>query len=105
DRPAAAPTAPPVRAAAGILVDIDSGTILWQRNAHDSLPPASTIKLPPALVILDNFKLDTRITVTPRALQQASDETKMGLKPGEQLSVQELLTGMLTVSANDAADA
>ena len=105
DRPPAVSTAPAVRAAAGILVDIDSGTILWQRNAHDSLPPASTIKLLTALVILDNFKLDKRITVAAGALQQASDESKMGLKQGEQLSVEELLTGMLTVSANDAADA
>ncbi len=97
-------TQPDVPAAAGILVDMDTGTILWQRNEHQKLPPASTIKVLTALVALNNFELDKPVTVTSDALFQAGDETKMYLKPGQVLTAQELLTGMLTVSANDAAD-
>ncbi len=99
--PAAPP--PPMNAAAGILVDIDTGEILWQENPHKALPPASTTKVMTALVVLENFSPGQLVTITPDALNQQWDETRMGLKAGEQLTVRELLTGMLLVSANDAA--
>jgi D-alanyl-D-alanine carboxypeptidase (penicillin-binding protein 5/6) len=94
---------PEINAGAGILVDVDTGRILWQLNDHAPLPPASTIKMLTALVVLDNFSPDRSITATPDALNQAWDETKMGLKTGMTLSMRELLTAMLMVSANDAA--
>lgn len=95
---------PHVSARAGILVDLDTRTVLWEHDANDEVPPASTIKLLTAMVALENFSPDQMITVTQDALGQAGDETKMGLKAGQQLSVADLLTGLLTVSANDAAD-
>jgi len=89
----------------GILVDVDSRTILWNNHAHVPMPPASTTKIVTSLVALHNFAPTKPVTITPDALHQDSDETKMGLAPGETLSVEELLGGMLTVSANDAATA
>jgi D-alanyl-D-alanine carboxypeptidase (penicillin-binding protein 5/6) len=104
--PAAPAAAPPlIHALAGILMDVDTGTILWQHDAHAELPPASTTKVLTALVALENFKPAQRVTVTAAALHQDWDESKMGLKAGETLTVQELLTGMLLVSGNDAATA
>ncbi|GAC1571480.1 MAG: hypothetical protein NVS3B18_04630 [Candidatus Dormibacteria bacterium] len=94
-----------VHAAAGILVDIDSNTILWQQNAHAQLPPASTTKILTALVALANFNPSQEVTVTPAAVHLAWDETRMGLLAGQTLTVQELMTGMLLVSGNDAAAA
>jgi D-alanyl-D-alanine carboxypeptidase len=97
--------APPVvTARGGILVDIDSNTILWQQNAHAHLPPASTAKVLTALVALENLDLSQPVTVTPDAVHLAWDESRMGLTSGETLTVRELLTGMLLVSANDAAN-
>ena len=96
---------PAINAAAGILVDIDTGEILWERNPHQALPPASTTKVMTALLVLENYAPDHLLTVTPDALGQQWDETKMGLRAGEKLTVQELLTGMMLVSANDAASA
>jgi len=89
----------------GILVDADSRTILWDNHSHLPMPPASTTKIVTSLVALNNFPPDKQVTITPDALTQADDETKMGLSPGETLSVEGLLSGMLTVSANDAATA
>lgn len=100
--PAAQP--PPNDAAAGILVDLDSHRILWQRNPHEQLPPASTIKLLTSMVVLENFNVNRPITATPGALFAAGDETTMHIDPGETLTVQELMTGLLMVSANDAAN-
>jgi serine-type D-Ala-D-Ala carboxypeptidase (penicillin-binding protein 5/6) len=102
--PATTAATPPVmHALAGILVDIDTGAIIWGHDAHAELPPASTTKILTALVALENFTPAQRVTVTAPALHQAWDETKMGLKAGETLTMQELLTGMLLVSGNDAA--
>jgi D-alanyl-D-alanine carboxypeptidase len=100
-----AASAPVIHALAGILVDIDTGTILWQQDAHTELPPASTTKILTALVALENFPPTQRVTVTAAALHQAWDESRMGLKAGETLTIRELLTGMLLVSGNDAATA
>jgi serine-type D-Ala-D-Ala carboxypeptidase (penicillin-binding protein 5/6) len=100
------PVKPPViKASAAILVDPDTGRILWQLNAHQRLAPASTIKMLTALLVLENFNPERLVTITASALTQAPDESKMFLHAGQTLSVRELLTGLLTVSANDAAEA
>ena len=95
--------APAIEASAGILVDIDSGQILWELNPHQARPPASTVKTLTALVALENFPAAMQVTVSPAALTQAGDETKMGLRAGDRLTVAQLLSGMLMVSGNDAA--
>jgi D-alanyl-D-alanine carboxypeptidase (penicillin-binding protein 5/6) len=101
-----APARPPViPAAGGILVDLDSGAILWQHDAHAQLPPASTTKILTALVALENFGPTQVVTVTPASLHQAWDETRMGIAAGQRYTVDELVTGMLMVSGNDAATA
>ena len=97
--------APGVQADAGILIDVDSGAILWARNPHLAHAPASTTKVLSALVALENFPADQVVTITSEALFQAGDETKMGLVAGNRMTVTELLDGMMMVSANDAADA
>jgi D-alanyl-D-alanine carboxypeptidase len=105
DAPTGRAQPPTVTAAAGILVDIDSNSILWQQNAHAELPPASTTKILSALVALENFNTSRDVTVTAAAVALAWDESRMGLRAGETLTVEELLTGMLLVSGNDAANA
>ena len=97
--------APGLQAATGILVDADTRTILWENNPHQGMPPASTTKIVSSLVALKNFATDRPVTITDAALHQDPDETKMGLQPGQTFTVEELLSGMLTVSANDAATA
>jgi D-alanyl-D-alanine carboxypeptidase (penicillin-binding protein 5/6) len=97
--------APVIVGSSGILVDLDRNLILWEGHAHERRAPASTTKMMTAFVALDNFPLDQVITVTPAAAARDSVETRLGLLPNEKLTVRELLTGMLMVSANDAADA
>ncbi len=89
----------------GILVDIDRDIILWAGHEHERRAPASTAKMMTSLVALENFPLDQVVTVSPAAAGRDVVETRMGLLPNEKLTVRELLTGILTVSANDAADA
>ncbi len=97
--------APAIKATAGILVDIDTGEILWERNPHMAMAPASTTKIMTALVALNNFSPDEVVTVSAASLHQQYDETRMAIHAGEQFTVRELVTGMMMVSANDAATA
>jgi serine-type D-Ala-D-Ala carboxypeptidase (penicillin-binding protein 5/6) len=97
--------APPMRAYTGILVDLDTGEILWARQPDLGVPPASLTKVLTTLVALENFSPDQAVTVTQDALGQSKADTLMGLTAGETLTVQELLEGMLLPSGDDAASA
>lgn len=97
--------APAVAADTGILVDLDTRSIIWERNPHLAHAPASTTKLVSTLVALVNFAPERQVTITADALHQAGDETVMGIKAGETYAVADLLAGMLLISGNDAATA
>ena len=97
--------APPMRARAGILVDMDTGAILWAKQPDVQLAPASLTKVLTSLVALENFSPDQAVTITPDALGQSSADTLMHLKAGQTLTVEELLDGMLLPSGDDAASA
>jgi len=92
---------PAVTAQAALLADARTGAILFQRNAHQRLAPASTTKLMTALLALERGDLADMVTVPPAALTVG--EASMGLVAGETLTLEELLYGLLLVSANDAA--
>jgi D-alanyl-D-alanine carboxypeptidase (penicillin-binding protein 5/6) len=97
--------APAILASSAILVDLDRGTVMWSIDPHARRAPASTAKLVSALVALENFTPDQAITISPEAADSDPVETRMELLNGERLSARELLSGMLTISANDAARA
>jgi serine-type D-Ala-D-Ala carboxypeptidase (penicillin-binding protein 5/6) len=97
--------APAIRGRSGILVDLDTGEILWQKLPNLEVAPASLTKVLTALVALENFDPSQEVTVTSDALGQSADDTLMGLKAGQTLTVEELLEGMLLPSGDDAASA
>ncbi len=92
----------PIFSAQSVLaVDIDSGVILYEKSPDLALLPASTTKIITALVAMDFYPLDMPLTV---GLLQI-DGQKMSLVPGEVITVENLLYGLLVYSANDAAEA
>ncbi len=97
--------APSIRGRSGILIDLDTGEILWQKMPNLELAPASLTKVLTALVALENFEPSEEVTVTSDALGQSAADTRMGLKAGQTLTVEELLDGMLLPSGDDAASA
>lgn len=91
----------PILSAQGVLVvDLSSGVSLYEKNPDTALLPASTTKIITALVSLDSYKLDDILTVGKFKI----DGQKMGLFPGEEMRVEDLLYGLLVYSANDAAE-
>ena len=96
-------TRPIVNAKAALVVDLDSETILYIKNDTEQLPIASLTKIMTALIILENHSLDEIVTIAGEATQVGG--STMYLSTNEQISVENLLKGMLMQSGNDAATA
>jgi D-alanyl-D-alanine carboxypeptidase (penicillin-binding protein 5/6) len=97
--------APPVRAYGAVVMDATTGQLLMGVNAHRRLPMASTTKIMTALLALQMGKLTDRITVPAGSFNFEPDATVMGLRPGEVVTLNDLLYGLLLPSGADAADA
>jgi serine-type D-Ala-D-Ala carboxypeptidase (penicillin-binding protein 5/6) len=89
-------------APAWIVADLDSGRILAGRDQYVTHPPASTIKVLLALVVLDELPLDA--TVVADEADAKTECNCAGVKAGHTYTTQELLDGLLLVSGNDAAN-
>ena len=89
-----------VSATAAILLDADTGEVLYEKNADRRMLIASTTKILTALVALSAAPLQKEITVTADHMVEGSS---MYLKPGEKVTVEQLLYGLLLCSGNDAA--
>lgn len=102
----AAPACPPVSAASALLMEQETGTILYEQNAHAHLEPASVTKVMTLLLImeaLDSGRIakEDMVTVSPYAAGMGGSQVY--LEAGEQMSVHELLKCIAVSSANDAA--
>jgi D-alanyl-D-alanine carboxypeptidase (penicillin-binding protein 5/6) len=86
-----------------LIADLDSGQVLAEQNGYAVTPPASTIKVLLALVVLDELNLDDAVVATPA--DTAVECNCVGLKPGRSYTARQLLEGLLLVSGNDAANA
>lgn len=88
-------------AKAAVLIHAESGEVLYAHDADAPLPMASTTKLMTALVVLRRCELSEPVTVSENAA--GVEGSSMYLRQGEELSVEELLYGLLLASGNDAA--
>ena len=94
---------PATRSRAGVLQDHQSGAVLWQWNADQSLPMASVTKLMTALVALETLSPDDVVLIPQAAIDVPAGYVRMGLKAGQKVQVRTLLYGALLPSGNDAA--
>ena len=96
-----------IMAEAGIVMDMDSGAILYGQNIHLTYPPASITKILTALIVLENCNLDDTVTFSTTAVNQveADSGNKISVVAGDELSVEDCLYSMLLVSCNQAANA
>ncbi len=96
------PMNPGVQAKAAYCVNLANNETLISKNADERLPIASLTKLVTALVTLDHMPLDKEITI-PDDIKKVP-KSVVGLKPGDTLTVRDLLHGMLISSGNDCAE-
>ncbi len=96
------PPVPPIGATAAAIVDGDTGDLLWGKDPHLALHPASMTKMMTALVALQQGHPDQIVVSNVDASTMVGDSV-MGLHPGERLSLRDLLFGLLVPSGDDAA--
>lgn len=84
-----------------VVMDLDSGRILYENNAHEKRLIASITKIMTAVVVIENEKLDKKLTVGEEVLKSYGTNTY--IEVGEKITVKDLLYGLLMRSGNDAA--
>jgi D-alanyl-D-alanine carboxypeptidase len=96
---------PTITGSAAVVMEDPCGAVLHGLNPHSPLPPASLTKIATALVAVDYLDMNQVIDVIidGGALSMQTDATVMGLKPGQRLSLADLVGGMMMRSGNDAA--
>ena len=90
--------------AAGVL-SLDGGTALYQQALTERMNPASTTKVMTAVVALKYGNLSDLVTVPEEAVITESGSSMAGVVPGDQMSLEDLLYGLMIPSGNDAANA
>lgn len=99
--PAYAQEAPGVSARAVLLMEADSGDILYESNADEPMLIASTTKIMTALVVLERCDPAEVVVIDPA--WTGIEGSSMYLTPGQELTVEDLLYGLMLASGNDAA--
>lgn len=92
---------PRIEAAAAVVIDMKSGRALYEKNAYSIRSIASTTKIMTAILAIENGNLEDKVKVSKRAASIRGSTIK--LKVGEELTLKELLYGLMLRSGNDAA--
>ena len=99
---------PEIDAPSAILIDAATGTVLYEKNADERLPPASVTKIMTLLLVmeaLEQGKIGWNDTVVASEAASAKGGSQVYLEPGEQMSMDEMLKSVVVSSANDCATA
>lgn len=106
NRPMYTPSVPKVGASGYILLDVNSGRILAEKNADERLPPASLTKIMTVYIVSGalqsgHIRLDDKVRVSENAWR--TEGSRMFLKVNEEVPVKKLLEGIIVASGNDAS--
>lgn len=89
----------------GGVFDITTNEVLYSQNLFKKLYPASTTKILTAYIIIRDCNLSAVTTISESAADQASDSSTCGLNAGDNVTINDLLYGLMLYSGNDAAEA
>ncbi|MGI6227120.1 MAG: D-alanyl-D-alanine carboxypeptidase family protein [Peptococcales bacterium] len=90
---------PQITAQAAVLIDADTGKLIYGKNHNEPRPPASTTKILTAILGIEKGNLDDVVDISPRAAQ--TGEASLNLIAGEKITLENLLYGALLKSGND----
>lgn len=100
------PAGPVTSAQSAILMDVDTGSILYAKNIHNRSFPASTTKILTCLVAMEQGDLDDIVSFSNEAVFSVpADGSNMGMDVGEEITLEQCLYGILVGSANEVANA
>jgi len=104
--PHVVPSAPQIAGTSHLLVDFNSGKVLAEKNSNDRVEPASLTKIMTGFVVINelsngNMSMDEMVTISEKAWKMPG--SKMFIEVGKQVSVRDLIKGMVIQSGNDAS--
>lgn len=100
------PNGPAIGAESAILLEANTGTILYEKNIHERLFPASTTKILTCLIAAENCDMNEMVSFSKEAVFSVPpDGSNMGMDVGEEITVEQCLYGILVQSANEASNA
>lgn len=91
-----------VQSAAAVVMDLDTNTLLYSKNAYTKHYPASITKIMTAMVALENGNLDDVITFSESVYDLEEGSSHVGIQPGEEMTLRQALYALMLESANDA---
>lgn len=95
-----------IEADAGIVMDADTGTVLYGKNIHDTYAPASITKVLTTLIVLEHCSMDETVTFSQNAVYNVeSNSSSAGYDTGDTASVKDCLYALMLKSANEVANA
>ena len=100
------PVGPNINAGAAFLFEANTGVILYAKNIHDKMYPASTTKLMTALLAAENSKMSETVKFSSTAVFSLEEgSSNIGIDPGQSMPMEECLYGIMVASANEVANA
>ena len=98
------PEGPAIGAEGAVLMEAESGAVLYAKNMNEELAPASTTKLMTALLTYENLSMDDMVPFSETAVYSIEyGSSSVGISPGEAMTVEESLYAMMVASANEVA--
>jgi len=99
------PTGPEIGAESAILMEANTGAILYAKNVHAQLYPASITKILTALIAYEECDMDEMVTFTNEAIHSINwrEDANMGINAGDSITMEQCLYGLLVGSANEVA--
>lgn len=101
------PQGPAVSAKSAILMEANTGTILYAKNIHEPLFPASTTKILTAYIARQKSKMDEVVEYSSKAVNSINwkEDSNIGIKAGEAITMEQSLYGLMVGSANECGNA
>lgn len=98
------PQGPAIYAASGIVMDMNSGAVLYAKKAEEKRYPASITKVLSVLTALQYAKMSDTVVFSEDSISFLQwDDAQIGMKPGEEINIESALYGMLLASANEVS--
>lgn len=99
------PAGPEIGAEAAILMEVNTGTVLYSKNIHAKLYPASITKILTALIVAEKCDMNEMVTFSSEAIHSINwrEDANMGINAGDSITMEQCLYGLLVGSANEVA--
>lgn len=99
------PAGPKLGCESAMLIEANTGVVLYEKNIHEKLYPASVTKMLTALIAMEECDMDEMVTYSQAAIDSINWRTdaNLGIAPGNQITMEQSLYGLLVGSANEVA--